>query len=446
MNRGTMNPGAATAEPRSQSVLAAQREHIFPCVKPLYEEPLVLDRGTGVRVHDVDGNEYLDLFSGILSTSVGHCNPEVTRAVTAQATRLGHTSTLYVTEPQIEAARRLTSMAPGRLDRTFFTNSGTEAIETALAMACLHTGRMEVVALRMAYHGRSALANNVTAHAAWRPLATTNVGIKHALSPDTYRTPLPFETEEEWSEYFARDLDEVIRTTTNGRPAAFIAETIQGVAGYVVPPASYFRKAAEIIRGYGGLLIIDEVQAGFGRTGDHWFGIEHWGVEPDIMVMAKGIANGYPAAATMTREEIAKTWSGKTISTFGGNPISMAACVATLDVMEREDVRSRAAERGRQLRSGLEELQRRYDWIGDVRGLGLMQALDLVSDPVTKSADPGRAKAVLEAAKQERLLIGVGGHWGQVIRIGPSLLITQGDLEDGLERLGRACARADRAA
>lgn len=434
-----MNGTTATETARSQEVLAAQRAHIFPCVKPLYDEPLVLDRGTGVRVHDVDGNEYLDLFSGILSTSVGHCHPEVTAAVTDQAGRLGHTSTLYVTEPQIEAASRLTTMAPGALDRTFFTNSGTEAIETALAMACLHTGRTEIVALRMAYHGRSALASNVTAHAAWRPLATSNVGIKHALSPDTYRTPLPIDDEEQWAEYFAGDLDEVIRTTTNGRPAAFIAETIQGVAGYLVPPPSYFRRAAEVIRSYGGLLIIDEVQAGFGRTGDHWFGIEHWGVEPDIMVMAKGIANGYPAAATMTRAEIAETWSGKTISTFGGNPISMAACVATLDIMQREDVRSRATERGRQLRAGLEDLQREYEWIGDVRGLGLMQALDLVSDAKTKTADPARAKALLEAAKRENLLIGVGGHWGQVIRIGPSLLITEEELAEGLERLARAC-------
>ena len=424
---------------RGAQILAGQREHVFPCVKPFYDEPLVLTEGDGVRVTDADGEEYLDLFSGILSTSVGHCHPRVVQAVQKQVATLGHTSTLYVTEPQVEAARRLAEMAPGGLDRTFFTNSGTEAIETALALACLYTGRSEIVALRMAYHGRSSMATNVTAHAAWRPLATSHAGIKHALAPDVYRNRTGIEDPEELADHFAQDLDEVIRTTTNGQPAAFIAETIQGVSGYLVPPPTYFRKAAEVIRGYGGVLIIDEVQAGFGRTGQHWWGIEHYGVEPDIMVMAKGIANGFPAAATMTRSEIAEAWTGKTISTFGGNPVSMAACVATLDVMVDEDVRNRAAERGAQLRLGLEALQSRHTWIGDVRGMGLMQALDLVSDPEGKTADPERAGALLEAARRERLLIGLGGHWGQVIRIGPSLLISETEMADGLERLGRAC-------
>ena len=437
-----MNPSATSAT-ASAAILAGQRAHLFSSVKPLYAEPIVMAEAEGVWVTDADGRRYLDLFSGILSTSVGHCHPQVVSAVQAQAARLGHTSTLYVTEPQVEAARKLSEILPGGLDRTFYTNSGTEAIETALQLACVHTGRSEIVALRMAYHGRSSLAANVTAHASWRPLATQVAGVHHAIAPDRYRCALETEDDERLSDYFAADLDEVIRTTTNGQPAAFIAETIQGVGGYIVPPKQYFQKAAEVIRHYGGLLIIDEVQAGFGRTGDHWFAIEHWGVEPDIMVMAKGIAGGYPAAATAARADIVDSWTGKTISTFGGNPISMAAAAATLDVMKEEDVPARASHRGAQLRSALEALAQKYPWIGDVRGMGLMQALDLVTDRPSKKADPSRAHALLEAAKTEDLLIGLGGHWGQVIRLGPSLLISEEELAEGIRRLERACARVD---
>lgn len=436
-----MNPTLATRS--AADILDAHRTWLFPCVTPYYDQPIVMSEAEGVHVTDADGREYLDLFSGILSTSIGHCHPRLVEAVQQQAARLGHTSTLYVSEPQVEAARRLAGIAPGQLDRTFFTNSGTEAIETALALACIYTGRSEIIALRMSYHGRSSLAANVTAHASWRPLASQVAGIHHAIAPDTYRLHVPITDEDALAEYFARDLDEVIRTTTNGRPAAFIAETIQGVAGYTVPPRGYFERVRDIVHGYGGLLIIDEVQAGFGRTGDHWFGIEHYGVEPDIMVMAKGIAGGYPAAATITREEIASAWQGKTISTFGGNPVSMAAAVATLDVMREEDVPTRAAERGAQLRSALEALADRYAWIGDVRGMGLMQALDLVKDRESRTADSARARALLEAAKEEGLLIGLGGHWGQVIRIGPSLLVTEDELADGIQRLERACERVD---
>ncbi len=423
--------------------MAGQREFIFPAVQPFYDDPLVLDEGEGVWVRDADGVEYLDLFSGILTTSVGHCNPHVVERSRAQMGRLGHTSTLYVTKPQVEAAERLAAIAPGRLSQTFFTNSGTEAIETAIHMAFLHTGRSEVIALRQAYHGRSFLASNITAVDVWRPLATSFPGIKHTLTPYPYRCPFKQPCDESCGEAFAHDLEDVIRTTTNGRPAAFIAESILGVGGYIVPPPGYFARAAEIIRSYGGLFIADEVQSGFGRTGGRWFAIEHWGVEPDIMVMAKGIANGAPVGATITRPDIAASWKAKSISTFGGNPVAMAAASATLDIMVGEDVPTRAEARGAQLAGGLRELKEDYDWIGDVRGMGLMQALELVQDRSTKEPAPQRAKALLEAAKDECLLIGIGGLHGQVIRIGPSLLITEAEVAEGLDRLGRACGRVE---
>ena len=245
-----MNPTTLSA---NQAIVQAQRELLIPAMLHMYSEPLPLVEGRGARVWDADGKEYLDLFSGILTTSLGHCHPRIIGRVSEQMNRLGHVSTLYATEPQLEAARRLAAIAPGDLKRVFFTNSGTEAIETALMMACMHTGRSEIIALRQAYHGRSFMASSVTAHASWRPLSTRVAGIHHALSPYQYRCPFKRPCDESCAEAFARDVEDLIVTATNGQPAAFIAETIQGVGGYLVPPPGYFQRVAEIIHGFGGL-------------------------------------------------------------------------------------------------------------------------------------------------------------------------------------------------
>ena len=343
-------------------------------------------------VWDAEGRQYLDFFAGILTTAVGHCHPEVVERVQQQVARLGHTSTLYLSEGQVNVARQLGEIAPGNLTRCFFGNSGTEAVETAIMMACLYTGRSEIIALRHAYSGRSILATNITAHAPWRPMATSIPGIKHALSPYPYRSPFGDLPDEEAAEKFAQDLEEVIQTTTSGKPACFIAEPIQGVGGFIVPPRGYFQRAAEIIRAHGGLFIADEVQTGFGRTGEKWFGIQQWDVVPDIMTMAKGIANGFPVGAMITTPEIGEAWTAKTISTYGGNPVSMAAAEATLDVMMAEDTPTRSAERGAQLRSGLDALYERFQWIGEVRGMGLMQAMELVEDRASKTPSPSRGR------------------------------------------------------
>lgn len=423
-------------------LVEAHRELLFPWVRPYYEEPLVLTGGEGAWARDAEGRDLLDFFGGILTLSLGHRHPAVNEAVREQMERLDHTSTLYVTEGQVEVARRLVEMAPGGLARACFTNSGTEAVESAITAARIYTGRSEVVALRLAYAGRSTLAAGLTGHAAWRALPATVAGIQHARSPDPYRCPLgPGATESEVTDFYIDDLMEVIETTTSRQPACLIAETIQGVGGFIVPPPDYFRRAAEVIRSYGGLLVIDEVQTGFGRTGDAWFGIEHWGVEPDILCAAKGIANGFPVGATLARDEIAEAWQGPSISTFGGNPVCMAAARATLDVMRAEDVPSRAAVRGRQIAARLEKLKEEHVWIGDVRGMGLMQAMELVGNKASKEPSPDHARALLEAAKEEGLLIGVGGHHGHVIRLGPSLLITEEETAEGLDRLTRACRR-----
>jgi 4-aminobutyrate aminotransferase len=281
----------------------------------------------------------------------------------------------------------------------------------------------------------------MTATPSWRPLESLDSGIRHCLSPYPYRSP--FDRNVDLAEKFANDLEEVIQTTTSGRPAAFFAETIQGAGGYIVPPPGYFQLAAEIIHSHGGLFICDEVQAGFGRTGDHWFGIEHWEVEPDIMVMAKGIANGMPVGVTITRPDIAQTWTPKSISTFGGNPVSMAAAKATLTVMGEENTPARSAQRGQQLRSGLDSIKEEFSWIGEVRGMGLMQALELVDDPISKEPAPARASSLLEATRSEGLLVGIGGTHGHVIRLGPSMLVTEDEITEGLNRLSRACQKAD---
>ena len=432
-----------SATTSTDQVKSDHHDFLFPCAPPLYEDPLVLAEGQGAIVLDSDGVEYLDFFSGILTTSVGHCHPKVVERVREQVGLLGHTSTLYLNEPQVTAARRLNEISPGQLGKTFFTNSGTEAVETAVMLACMYTGRSEVIALRQAYAGRSFLATNLTAHGSWRPLGSSIPGIKHVMSPDRYRSPLGDLDDAALVDVLARDLEETILTVMNGKPAAFMAETIQGVAGYVVPPPGYFQRMVEIVHEHGGLFICDEVQAGFGRTGSKWFGIEHWDVVPDIMVMAKGIANGFPVGATIAKPEIADAWTAKTISTFGGNAVCMAAMDATLEVMVREDTPGRSEERGRQLRAGLEILQQQYDWIGDVRGMGLMQALELVEDRGTKEASATKAQAMLEATKEERLLIGVGGLFGNVLRLGPSMLVSGDEVRDCLERLDRACRSVD---
>lgn len=426
---------------RTLGIRAARDDLTWPSMQHMYPEALTLDRGEGVRLWDTDGRAYLDLFAGILTTSVGHCHPRVIEAVEGQLRRLGHVSTLYETEPHMEAARRLADIAPGGLRRTFFTNSGTEAIETAVFMARAVTGRREIVALRGGYHGRSALGMALTAHPTYRPLPATAAGVVHARAPYPYRCPYRRPCDDGCVDRWIEELEEVIVTTTDGRPAALLLETIQGVSGYIVPPMEYLRRAAELIRSYGGLFIADEVQAALGRTGSRWFGIEHAGVEPDFIVMAKGLAGGFPAGATITTDEIAAGWEGNTISTFGGNPIVMAALSATLDVLVEADAPANAEARGRELREGLDTLQASHPWIGEVRGMGLMIGVELVTDPESRTPDPGRTRALVEAARDEGLLIGSGGLHGNVIRIGPSLLISSEEAAEGVERFGRACER-----
>jgi len=423
----------------AQTIRAKHKEFLFPCVANYYAEPVVITEAQGSCVKDADGREYLDFFGGILTLGIGHSHPDFVRRIQDQVARLTHTASVYPTLEQVTVAERLTRITPGKLKKSFFTTSGTEADETAVMLAKIYTGQQEIIALRHAYAGRSMTAISITGQQPWRVLPTQIAGIKHALSPYCYRCPLGLEYPS-CGVKCAQDIEELIRTETTGRPAAFIAEPIQGAGGFITPPKEYFEIAVGIVRKYGGLFICDEVQTGWGRTGDHWCGIEHWQVEPEIMTFAKSIASGFPVGATIATEEVANAFTGLSLSTFGGNPISMAAVDVTMDVMERENTPKRSAERGRQLREALEEFKKRFAFIGDVRGMGLMQGIELVEDRKTKEPSPKKTLALMEAAKRQGLLIGKGGLYGNVIRLAPSMLITKADVEDGCKRLERALA------
>jgi 4-aminobutyrate aminotransferase-like enzyme len=421
----------------SRTVRQKHSDFLFPCVANYYDEPVVLTQGSGCCVRDADGRDYLDFFGGIVTLGLGHAHPDVSARIKQQVDTLLHTSTLYPTREIVTVAERLARLTPGKLTKSFFTTSGTEADETAILLAKIYTGMQEIIVLRHSYAGRSAQAIAITGHAPWRLIPAQVPGIKHAVSPYCYRCPFGLEYPS-CEVRCAQDLEELIRTETCGRPAAFLAEPIQGVGGFITPPKEYFEIAVGIVRKYGGLFICDEVQTGFGRTGNHWCGIEHWGVEPEIMTFAKSIANGFPVGATIATDEVAGAFTGLSLSTFGGNPISMAAADATLDVMERENVPMRAAERGRQLRGHLEALQEKYPFLGDVRGKGLMQALELVEDRRTREPAPKKTAQLMEAAKRHGLLIGKGGLYGNVIRLAPSMLIEAHEVDDGARRLDLA--------
>lgn len=422
-------------------LLEAFRQHLWPAYTLYYTRPLTIVRGKGSYVWDAQGRKYLDFFGGILVTAAGHGHPKILARIHEQVDRILHTSTLYIHENMVRLAKALAEKAPGGLSTSYFTNSGSEANETAIMLAKMHTGQQDIIVLRNAYSGRTTLTTNMTGNAAWRPLGSEIPGIHHAAAPYCYRCPFK-STYPECGLACAEDVENLIRTATRqGKIAAFFAEPIQGVGGFVTPPEDYFRAVADIVKRYGGLIIIDEVQTGFGRTGTYWFGIQHWGIEPDIMTMAKAMANGLPLGNTMTRPEIAASWKALTISTFGGNPVSTAAALATLEVLEEEAPPEKVEEKGRWLRAGLDALWEKYPFIGEVRGKGLMLGVELVTDRQSKEPAVKVTNAVLDAAKEAGLLIGKGGLFGNVLRIAPPLTVSEAEIHEGLEKLDRAFAQ-----
>ncbi len=407
-----------------------------------YQEPLPLVKGEGKWLFGADGKRYLDFFGGIVTVGVGHCEPRVVAAIEKQLRTLQHVSTLFPTVPIIELAEKLCGLFPGEKPaKAFFVNSGTEAVETAILTARLHTGRPEIIGLRHGYHGRSMLSMSLTAHSPWRLGAVHDPSIRHAMAPYCYRCPLKLKPED-CGAACAEDVAEVIRTTTSGRPAAFIAEPIMGVGGFITPPKDYHPRVAEIVRQHEALYIADEVQTGWGRTGGKWFGIEQYGVKPDIVVAAKSLGNGHPVGATLAREGVADSFKGSTIATFGGNPVTMAAAKAVVEVIEQDRLLDNCATVGGHLRRRLEGLQEKHATIGEVRGMGLLQGVELVKDRRTKEPAPEAAVAVMEGARERGLIVGKGGLYGNVLRIAPPMNVTAEDADRAADVLDQALAAA----
>ncbi len=423
-------------------VILASDQYLFPAVFHYYRERLVVERAKDQYVWDADGNQYLDFFGGIVTISVGHLNDRVREKVHEQIDRLHHVSTLYGYAPQAELAKTIASVTPnGELTKSFFTNSGTEANETAILLARCYTGHSEIVALRHGYHGRTALGTTLTGQGTWRSPAAPQPGVVHAHNAYCYRCPFGLEYPS-CELRCAKDLEELIQTSTSGQVAGMIAEPIQGVGGFITPPKEYFPIVADIVRNYGGIFISDEVQTAWGRTGGKWFGIEHWDVVPDVMTTAKGMANGLPIGATIARAEVADSMRFLTLSTFGGNPVSTAAAQAVIDFVREEDLLTNCEQVGGYLRERLEELREKYPLIGDVRGMGLLQALELVKDRETKEPAIEEAAELLEAARRNGLLIGKGGLYGNVIRISPPMNVGRSDVDECVRLLDLSLTQA----
>ena len=407
---------------KKQEIIDKQKKYLFSCVATYYDEPLVVDHAKDNYVYDAEGKEFLDFFGGILTVSVGHCNDKVTKAIHDQTDKLQHISTLYANEPQV-----------------LFTNSGTEANETAVLLAQIYTKCQDVITLRHSYSGRSYLALSLSAQSSWRLTPNVVPGVHHIPNAYCYRCPFGL-TYPSCDLKCAKDVEEAIQTTTSqGRIAAFLAEPIQGVGGFVTPPKEYFKEIVGIVRKYGGLFICDEVQTAWGRTGGKMFGIEHWGVEPDIMTFAKGMANGVPIGATIATPEVADSMQGSTISTFGGNPVTCTAARATVEVIEEENLVENARVMGNRLREGLDSLKQKYPVIGDVRGMGLMQGMELVGEK--KRPDAESTKRLMELTKTNGLLVGKGGTYGNVLRVAPPLNVNKDQIDQALKQLDRSFAQ-----
>jgi len=393
-------------------------------------EPVVADHGDGALLYDADGTEYIDCFAGISVTNAGHGNQKILAAAKAQADKLVHAcSYVYHVESVGALAEKLAEITPGALQKSFFGNGGAEAIEGAFRLAKRYSGRNEFVALESSFHGRSYATLSVTGNSGRKKGGGPYMpGVAFAPTPYCYRC-FAETTPDKCDMLCARRVGEVIRLHLSGSVCAFIAEPVMGEGGIIVPPDDYFKRVKEILDEEGVLFIADEVQSGFGRTGK-MFAIEHYGVEPDIITMAKGIADGWPLSAFIARPEIADAFQlGDHLSTFGGNPVSCAASLANIEFMEETGLVEQSARKGAALKARFEELQRAQPLIGEVRGKGLMIGVELVADQQTKAYGTAAAGFVRQYCLEHNLLIGVGGNFGSVLRIQPPLVISDAQLD-----------------
>jgi 4-aminobutyrate aminotransferase len=415
----------------SQEELLARHRNVLPDWLALYyDEPIALERGEGRHVWDAEGSRYLDFFGGILTTMSGHAVVEIVDAIKNQANKMLHSSTLYLIEPAIELAERIAELAPVDNAKVFFTSSGSEANETALLLAAAYRRSNQVLALRNSYHGRSFATVAITGNRGWSPSSLTPVNVSYVHGGYRLRSPWRNHSDAAYIGECVDDLRNVIDTMTSGDVACLIAEPIQGVGGFVTPPDGLFGAMHKVLDEHDILLISDEVQTGWGRTGEHFWGIDAHGVRPDMITFAKGLGNGLSIGGVVARAEIMDCLQANSISTFGGNPLSTAGALANLDYLLANDLQANCLKRGDQLKSRLTAAGEGRDYVAEVRGKGLMLGVELVR-PGGLEPSPEAASWMLEETRRKGLLVGKGGLYGNVLRIAPPMSLTEDEAEAG---------------
>jgi 4-aminobutyrate aminotransferase len=425
----------------THSDLLARHKEILPSWMALYyEDPIAIVDGEGRRVTDAEGNEYLDFFGGILTTMSGYKVPEVVQAIKDQADRMLHTSTLYLIESQIELAEKIAELSGIPDAKVFFTNSGTEANDTALMLATQYRKSNQILALRGSYHGKSHSAVAITGQRSWSATSLSPFSVTYVHAGYKLRSPFGHLPDDEFTAACVTDLRDMLDIATAGDVAAMIAEPIQGVGGFITPPDGFLGEMKSVLDEHGILFISDEVQTGWGRTGEHFWGYETHGITPDLLTFAKGLGNGLAMAGVVARAEIMDCLGANSISTFGGNPLATAGALANLTYLLDHDLQTNAHKVGSQLKSGIHHLADEVPEIAEVRGKGLMIGVEFARSD--GSPDQALTAGVMEAAKTEGLLIGKGGLYGNTLRIAPPLSITEEEAEEGLDKLTRAIDRA----
>ena len=427
--------------PSKESVTASRSQYLTPSLVTYYRDPLMIVDGHMQYLFDETGKRYLDGLAGIVSVSVGHCHPRVMDAVNKQNARLQHATTIYLHPNITTFAEKLASTLPDGLEVAYFTNSGSEANDLAILMARAYTKNFDVIALRNGYHGGTQGSMGLTSYSTWKYSVPHGFGVHHSIVPDRFRGQWGYDDTDAGKNY-ANDVLDVIERASSGSIAAFIAEPIQGVGGVIEMPPGYLQETYKYVRNAGGLCIADEVQTGFGRTGDSFWGFENHDVTPDIVTMAKGIGNGCPLGAVVTTKEIIQSLNESVhFNTFGGNPVSCAQGLATLEVLLDEDMQGNSKRLGTILFDGLHELQQKFSCIGDVRGRGLMVGVELIEDENKKPATKV-TEEVFELCKEMGLLIGKGGYASNVLRIKPPMCVTEEDITFMVEVLEEAFSKA----
>ncbi|MEX1006064.1 MAG: aspartate aminotransferase family protein [Acidimicrobiia bacterium] len=425
------------------SDLLARHRQVLPSWMALYyDEPISIVDGDGRYVTDAEGNRYLDFFGGILTTMSGYNVPEIVAAIKAQADRMLHTSTLYLIESQIALAEKVAGLSGIPDAKVFFTNSGTEANDAALMLATQWRKSNQVLALRGSYHGKSHSAVAVTGIRSWSATTLSPFNVHYVHGGYTYRSPFGHLPEDEFVAACVDDLRNILEVATAGPVAAMIVEPIQGVGGFVTPPDGFFGAMKEVLDEHDILFITDEVQTGWGRTGEHFWGYQAHGITPDILTFAKGLGNGLAMAGVVASAELMDSLPANSISTFGGNPLSTAGALANLDYVLEHDLQTNASKVGRHLRNRIDGLAERSEMVGEVRGKGLMVGIELVRAG-SRDPNPAAAASVMEAARRQGLLIGKGGIYGNVLRIAPPLTLTEAEADEGYTMLETAITLAE---